>query len=118
MRLLLIDLALFAAPFVLFFLYARYANRRRAVAGSDPLRTPWFWLIVAALVLAIAGFFVLRAVMNQHTGQYVPAQMGPDGKLIPAHYEGDDDAPPYVPPPQTPPPEPPPPPVPPPPGRP
>lgn len=117
MRLFLIDLALFLTPFVLFFAYARFVNPRRVGAGNDPLRTPWFWLIVVALVLAIAGFFVLRAIMPQHTGTYVPARVGPDGKLIPGHFEGDDDAPPYVPPPETPPPEPPPPPVPPPPSH-
>ena len=118
MRYVLIDMALFLTPFVLFFAYVYWANPRRVAAGNDPLRTPWFWLWIAALVLAIAGFVVMRFVVDEHTGTYVPAQMGPDGKLIPGHFEGDDDAAPNVPPPRTPPPEAPPPPVPPPPSHP
>ena len=52
------NILLFLLPFAAFFLYARYANAKRARAGHDPLETPWFWLVAIALVLAIAGFFV------------------------------------------------------------
>ena len=59
---ILVNIALFLLPFAAFFLYARYANARRASAGHDPLETPWFWLAAAALSLAIAGFFVMASV--------------------------------------------------------
>ncbi len=97
-----INILLFLLPFVLFFLYARATHTKRTSAGHDPLQTPWFWLLAVALVLAIAGFFVLRAMTDEHTGHYVPARMGPDGKLIPGHFEGEDHAPPYVAPPHQP----------------
>lgn len=96
------NILLFLLPFAAFFLYARYANAKRARAGHDPLETPWFWLVAIALVLAIAGFFVLRAAIDPHTGTYVPARVGPDGKLIPGHFVGDDDRPARVEPPRYP----------------
>ena len=99
---ILVNIALFLLPFAAFFLYARYANARRASAGHDPLETPWFWLAAAALSLAISGFFVLRLETDAHTGTYVPARVGPDGNLIPGHYEGDDDRPAHIEPPHHP----------------
>lgn len=106
------EILLFLLPFAVFFTYARWANKRRAVNGVDPLQTPWFWLVALGLVLAAAGFFVMRWAIPDHTGIYVPAQVGADGKLVPGHFEGDDSAPPHVPKPTQPPAEPPPPPVP------
>ncbi len=104
------NVALFLLPFVVYFSYARWANARRAATGTDPLLPPWYWLIVLGSLFAIVGFFAMRAFTDVHTGAYVPAAMGADGKIVPGHYE-DDDGPPRVPPPQTPPPEPPPKPV-------
>ena len=83
------EILLFLLPFVAFFTYARWANRRRATNGKDPLQTPWFWLVALGLVLAIGGFFAMRALIPEHTGHYIPATIGPDGKLIPGHFEGD-----------------------------
>lgn len=107
----LYEVLLFALPFIVFFSYAVWANSRRRARGDDPLQTPWYWLVVLGLVFAIAGFFIISATQPAHTGRYIPAQVGPDGKIIPGHYEGDG-GPPVVPPPHAPPPEPPPPPVP------
>lgn len=111
MRAVVLDLVLFLTPFAVFFAYAIWVNRRRAQSGADPLQTPWFWLMIAGLVFAIAGFFLLRGTIDPHMGRYIPAATNADGKIVPGHYEGDDAAP-RVPPPQTPPPEGPPPPVP------
>ena len=83
MRTVLYDVLLFLLPFVAFFSYAVWANRRRARNGIDPLRTPWFWLLVTGLVLAIGGFFVLRATLEPHTGHYVPAVTNSDGSVSP-----------------------------------
>jgi hypothetical protein len=118
MRYVIVDVLLFLLPFAAFFAFAWWANPRRVGAGKDPLNTPWFWLWVAALVLAIGGFLVMRFVIDAHTGTYIPATVGPDGKLIPGHFEGADDQPPHIGEPHSPPPEPPPPPVPPPPEHP
>lgn len=112
MRAVIVDLLLFLLPFAVFFTYAIWANRQRSLSGIDPLKTPWFWLMIAGLVLAIGGFFVLRAMTEEHTGIYVPAVTNPDGSVTPGHYEGDDHQRPHVDKPETPPPEPPPPPVP------
>lgn len=112
MRTVLYDVGLFLLPFLAFFAYATWANKHRAISGADPLRTPWFWLMIVGLVLAIGGFFALRATIEDHTGQYIPAVTNPDGSVTPGHYEGDDHKPAHVDKPQTPPPEPPPPPVP------
>jgi hypothetical protein len=106
----LINLALFLTPFLVFFTYARWANARRSATGRDPLLPPWYWLAVLGLVFAVTGFFIMRAFENPHTGEYVPAAVGPDGRVIPGHYVGDDDRPARVAPPQQPPPEAPPPP--------
>jgi hypothetical protein len=98
----LINLGLFFLPFIAFFAYARWANARRLATGREPLLPPWYWLVMLGLVFAVTGFFILRAFENPHTGNYIPASVGPDGKLIPGHYENDG-GPPYVPPPQQPP---------------
>lgn len=97
-----INIALFLVPFVVFFTYARWANARRAATGQDPILPPWYWLVVLGLVFAVTGFFAMRAFENPHTGEYIPAVVGPDGKIIPGHYVGDD-RPAYVPPPEQPP---------------
>ncbi len=81
-----INIALFLTPFVVFFAYAYWANPRRRAKGDDPLRTPWFYLLVLALVLAIGGFFVLRATIDPPEGCYIPARVV-EGKLEPARYE-------------------------------
>ena len=82
---LFINVLLFLLPFVLFFAYAAWANRRRAANGEDPLNTPWYWLIACALALAIIGFFVLRIFITDNEGCYVPARMV-DGKFERAQY--------------------------------
>lgn len=84
------NILLFLLPFAVFFTYAHFANRRRAIDGGDPLRTPWYWLIIAGLVLGIAGFFVMRLTADPHTGGcYVPARVGADGKLVDGHFTDD-----------------------------
>jgi len=103
----LVNLALFLTPFVAYFAYARWANAKRAVTGRDPLLPPWYLLIALGLVFGITGFFILRAFEHPHTGTYVPAAVGPDGKIVPGHYESDD-GPAHVAPPGQPHPEPPP----------
>lgn len=100
---ILINIALFFVPFIVYFAYARWANARRAVNGTDPLQTPWFWLVIAGLACAVAGFVVPQFFVKPNSGQYVPAQVI-DGKLVPGHFEGDNDQKPHIEPPHAPPP--------------
>ena len=79
---LVTNILLFLLPFAVFFTYAYFANRRRALDGGDPLRTPWYWLIILGLALGIAGFFAMRLTADSQTGCYVPAHVGPDGKVV------------------------------------
>ncbi len=80
------NILLFLLPFVVFFAYAHFANRSRAAKGSDPLQTPWYWLIILGLVLAIAGFFVFRIGADRQEGCYVRAHTGPDGKVVAGYF--------------------------------
>jgi hypothetical protein len=82
---IVVNILLFLLPFVLFFAYAAWANRRRRTNGEDPLNTPWYWLIACGLLLAIIGFFVLRAFITDTPGCYIPARMV-DGKMVKAEY--------------------------------
>ena len=86
---LLTNILLFLAPFVVFFAYAHFANRRRAIDGGDPLRTPWYWLVIAGLVLGIAGFFAMRIGADPHEGCYVRATVDAEGKLVNGYFNED-----------------------------
>ena len=66
------NIVLFLLPFAVFFAYAHVANRRRAIDGGDPLRTPWYWLVIAGLGLAI-----VKHLARAHGGEaYVTSDVG------------------------------------------
>lgn len=83
------NIVLFLLPFAVFFAYAHVANRRRAIDGGDPLRTPWYWLIIAGLGLAIAGFVFMRLTADPHQGCYVRAYVDANGKTVDGHFTDD-----------------------------
>lgn len=83
------NVLLFLLPFVVFFSYAYFANRSRAAKGTDPLQTPWYWLIILGLILAIAGFFVLRIGADPHEGCYVRAHTDANGKVVSGYFSTD-----------------------------
>ncbi|MEM6490366.1 MAG: hypothetical protein AAF684_00455 [Pseudomonadota bacterium] len=71
------------APTVLFF---AYVYLRRTLFGEETERTtPWFWLSAAGLVLVIGalGWHWSQGVGTVSEERYVPAQMAPDGSIIP-----------------------------------
>lgn len=81
------NILLFLLPFAVFLSYAHFANRSRAANGGDPLKTPWYWLLIAGLGLAIGGFFLMRATADPHKGGcYVPASTDPSGKLVDGYF--------------------------------
>jgi len=86
---LLTNLLLFLLPFAVFFSYAFFANKRRALDGGDPLRTPWYWLIIAGLVLGVAGFFGMRLTADPHRGCYVRAHTDAKGKVVDGYFADD-----------------------------
>lgn len=90
---IIVNILLFLLPFAVFFTYAWFANQRRAAGGEDPLKTPWYWLIILGLLLGIAGFFAMRFMADPNEGCYVRARTGADGKVIPAHFNNDPDHP-------------------------
>ena len=84
LRLALRDLVIFAVPFVVYFVWSEVARRTGRPMGS----TPWAWLVAAGLVFAglsmMSGAFWYRS----HRGEtYVPAESGPNGSVIPGHFE-------------------------------
>jgi hypothetical protein len=88
---LVTNILLFLLPFAVFFSYAYFANKNRAVNGGDPLRTPWYWLIIAGLALGIAGFFAMRVTADPHRGCYVRAHVDANGKVVDGYFSDDPD---------------------------
>lgn len=66
-------------PFLLYGLYLWQVKR----AGRDgPAVTPWFWLVLAGLILMSLSFGVAALLGEHGGGQYVPARLE-NGRLIP-----------------------------------
>jgi len=86
-RLILILLAVFAAPALLWFSW-RWLQRRKPEPDATPERwqdAPWMWLILIGLVLSVASVLGF-GVWEQRDCHPVPTQVI-DGKLQPAHCE-------------------------------
>ena len=85
-RLILILLAVFAAPALAWFAWHWLPRPKKDGEPAPPLRwqdAPWMWLILIGLALSVAtvlGF----GIWEQGDCQPVPTQMI-DGKLVPAH---------------------------------
>ncbi len=83
LRVFAIRLAIFALPFVVYFVWREAARRSGRPMGS----TPWPWLVALGAVLAAAsliGTVVLRP--GPENGTYVPAQVRPDGSVAPGRF--------------------------------
>lgn len=86
MRVTYLNVILFILPFALFFLYAWLANRSRDAQGVARLKTPWFLLILLALVLGISGFAVAWFLTPKAQGVYVPTRYE-DGQVTPGRFQ-------------------------------
>lgn len=85
LRIILIQLLLFAIPFVVWALYTLLMRRKAAVAGPMFNDAPYAWLIVAGVGCMAAGL-VWLAVFSGTPGEgtYVPPRYE-DGRIIPGH---------------------------------
>jgi hypothetical protein len=85
------EVLLFLLPFALYFLYARVAPRDES--GKLKHETPWSWLFIIGLVLAIVGLVWLGLTQSEmHEGKYVPAHTE-NGRIVPGHFEDPPPAP-------------------------
>lgn len=87
LRIVLIQIALFATPFIVWALYVLIMRRRRAAAGGVFDDAPVAWLIVAGVLLAAASlFFLAVSTGSEPGGTYVPPRYE-DGRIVPGHVE-------------------------------
>lgn len=82
-RVWLIRGLLFAAPFVVWFVWRSAAARSGRPMGS----TPWTWLVAAGASLAALSLVADALIPHgsQH-GRYVPAETRPDGTIKPGYF--------------------------------
>lgn len=87
-RLILILLALFAAPAVVWFAW-RWLKQRKPAPEATPAErwqdAPWMWLILIGTVACVAAVLAF-GVLEKRDCHPVPTQVI-DGKLVPAHCE-------------------------------
>ncbi|MCW5725020.1 MAG: hypothetical protein KIS81_08675 [Maricaulaceae bacterium] len=88
LRVLLLEVSLFALPFIAFFLWR--LTRQIAVSnGGEPPPTPWAALVIAGGLAAIAGLLAMALfTVNRPAAQdqiYVPPRVE-DGRVIPGHF--------------------------------
>ncbi|MBL8587760.1 MAG: hypothetical protein JNK46_04460 [Methylobacteriaceae bacterium] len=83
-RAVLESAALFVTPFVAYALYL-VALRRYPFAVEHWTKGALALLLVAGLVVAIVGTFLLGLRAERHYGGYVPAHME-NGKLVPGRW--------------------------------
>lgn len=75
----LLEFLLFLSPFAVFALWQRL-NPGREVAGAV------VWLLLAGVGCGIAGaVWYARSVRIEPGATYVPAHVGPDGRVVPGH---------------------------------
>jgi hypothetical protein len=84
-RSLLESLGLFAAPFLLYALFLVYRSRHPLVVAHWS-RGALFWLTLAGLSLAIAGFLYAGFFGANSAGVYVPAHIE-NGRLTPGRFQ-------------------------------
>lgn len=84
LRLILTRGALFAAPFVAWFLWRAWAQRTGRPMGS----TPWPWLFAVGAVL-IGASLMAGAIFHRDNRDevYVPAEATPSGAVDPGHFD-------------------------------
>lgn len=85
LKVFLIRLAIFAIPFVVYFVWREIARRSGRAMGS----TPWAWLVGAgALLAALSLMSSVAFPRGPNTGVYVPAEAGANGAVTPGHFVG------------------------------
>lgn len=91
-RILLFEVLPIILPSALYFLWLVRARRLATRAGSTPPAfgdAPWVWLAMMGVALAallLVAITVLDASQDRD-GVLVPAQVRPDGTVVPSHME-------------------------------
>lgn len=84
LRILLIRLILFLAPFAGWFIWQWIAKRTGRPMGA----TPWAWLGAAGLLLAAVSLLATALFEGDNRAStYVPAQTSADGTVTPAQFK-------------------------------
>lgn len=88
LRIVLIQLLLFAIPFIVWALYVLMVQRRSLAAGGAFNDAPIAWLLGAGTAMVAAGLVYLAVFSGTPAGegQYVPPRLE-DGRIIPGHIE-------------------------------
>lgn len=85
-RIVIQHLLLFLLPLILYAIYIAAMRQRAQMTGAAKPNWedgPWFWLVVAGIVLSIGAFLVLGFVGGAPTtSDYIPPRII-DGKIIP-----------------------------------
>lgn len=85
-RIVIQHLLLFALPLILYVIYVAAMRQRARVTGAAAPTWedgPWFWLVVAGIVLSIGAFVFLGISGGASTNsEYTPPRII-DGKIIP-----------------------------------
>ena len=83
-RVVVQGIILFLLPFLGYGLFWLLMRRGQAFLAS----APWFWLSVAGLSFACAGFVILVLTGGASPeGVYVPPHMDASGRIVPGHVE-------------------------------
>ncbi len=86
LRIVIQHLLLFLLPLILYAIYLAAMRQRAQVTGAVKPSWedgPWFWLVVAGIVLSIGAFVVLGFAGGASTNSdYIPPRII-DGKIVP-----------------------------------
>lgn len=75
---------LIATPFAVWFIWRAVAIRTGRPMGA----TPWTWLVAAAGLLLGLSLMATAVFHKDNRGQtYVPAEVAPDGRVVPGRFE-------------------------------
>ncbi len=82
-RVILVRLALFVLPFVIWLAWREAARRTGRPMGS----TPWAWLVAAGALLTALSL-AAGVLLERPTGAatYMPGQVGSDGAVTPGRF--------------------------------
>jgi hypothetical protein len=72
-------------PLLIYWIWLRVVGQRATIAGKPVVRFadgPWYWAVLASLLVGAGIFILLGASEQANRGTYVPAHME-NGTLVP-----------------------------------
>lgn len=76
-------------PLLVYLWWLQVVRRKAIKAGLPPLAFrdgPWFWVVVASLVVGVTLLMVMGLSNKRLTGNYIPPYVN-NGKIIEGHVE-------------------------------